>query len=366
MKLHHRSDSSAFLVPISEILIILLLALFFTSCSSKSSSPTTGQTGGTASGGAGTGSDGNANWYTGLGSGTNSTGAGTQVLGNTGTGGTAAGGGGVTNPKNPDDSLAMQVLSVVPQAAELRQRFNEKVCSVIDQTGFNTEVAFVTGVYLNVLGREPERDGLAYWVGQLRAGKSPADVVRGILNSQENIRLRVEEAHVVFLGRSVSAEALQSYWYPVFAQGFNHDFLLAVILGSDEFFARHGSDYGRFIGALYDFVLGRAPSASDTSYWLDNVVYPLLRQQKPSAEVRAAVISGIRASVEARGKSINAMYEPYLGRFPDAQGGSHWLQVIAGPNGVVDTIVGILSSPEYIGRQLMLQTNKLVQVCRAI
>jgi hypothetical protein len=47
---------------------------------------------------------------------------------------------------------------------------------------------FVRLIYLNVLGREPDAGGNAYWVGQLNGGTSRASMLVGFAQSQEFIR----------------------------------------------------------------------------------------------------------------------------------------------------------------------------------
>jgi hypothetical protein len=63
----------------------------------------------------------------------------------------------------------------------------------------------VTLIYRNVLGRDPDGPGLAYWVGLLDQGHSPGTVLNGFAQSQEFITRHVSSgpAHVLMIGDSI-------------------------------------------------------------------------------------------------------------------------------------------------------------------
>ena len=60
---------------------------------------------------------------------------------------------------------------------------------------------FVTGLYQALLGRDPDADGLAYWVGQLDSGVAgPPDVANGFYASLESRRERAIRIHRDVMG----------------------------------------------------------------------------------------------------------------------------------------------------------------------
>lgn len=66
--------------------------------------------------------------------------------------------------------------------------------------GSLSNAAFVTLVYRNVLGREPDTGGLRYWVGKLDARSiSRGSVMLNFSESSENVRKTDSEAHSVLL-----------------------------------------------------------------------------------------------------------------------------------------------------------------------
>jgi hypothetical protein len=67
--------------------------------------------------------------------------------------------------------------------------------------GSLTDQQLVEQVYLNLLGRPGDAAGVAYWVGQLTAGRSRGSVVARIALSAENVAAtqRQADAQVAFI-----------------------------------------------------------------------------------------------------------------------------------------------------------------------
>ncbi len=71
-----------------------------------------------------------------------------------------------------------------------------------------TNTAFVTALYNNMLGRAPDNDGLAFWVGRLNAGVSRGTVLADFTNSPENqnsnpLRKAALESFIAFIDADV-------------------------------------------------------------------------------------------------------------------------------------------------------------------
>jgi hypothetical protein len=71
--------------------------------------------------------------------------------------------------------------------------------------GSPTDEAYVNALYLNVLGRLPDSGGFDYWIERLDLGTSRADILQGFSDSQEN-RTNTE---IIFTGLY---EELQGDW----------------------------------------------------------------------------------------------------------------------------------------------------------
>lgn len=107
----------------------------------------------------------------------------------------------------------------------------------------NDYTGFVTHIYLNALGRQPDQQGLNSWVNALNSGASGADVIRGFIHSQEFINRNlsnesyVNVLYATLLGRAPDAPGY-NHWLGALQNGVSRDNVLEGCLGSQEF-----SDY---------------------------------------------------------------------------------------------------------------------------
>ena len=148
----------------------------------------------------------------------------------------------------------------------------------------------VTGIYELALGREPEPDGLAYWVGELRAG-----------------------ALVNRIG--------------------------AQIFGSSELYGIAGGTDEGFVEALYDRILDRAPDANGLAYWVGQV----------DARGRGGVASEFYASYESRAMRVNGLYQQLLDRDPSPADLTYWADRLRTVNDVQLAVL-VASSAEFATR----------------
>ena len=70
--------------------------------------------------------------------------------------------------------------------------------------GGGTDPGYVSALYRDIIGRDPDPGGLSYWVGVLR-GSGRGQVVNGLWYATETFNVRVDEAFRAFLGRAPSA-----------------------------------------------------------------------------------------------------------------------------------------------------------------
>ncbi len=144
--------------------------------------------------------------------------------------------------------------------------------------------AYVDLVYANVLDRSPDDEGRAYWVGRLDAGLDRGTVMTQFSESPENLQRLGHDAvvsgdeaavfrlYVAMLQRAPDAEGLE-FWAGLAEQGWSLDRVAGAMMESAEFQARYG-DLGdlEFVRQVYCNVLGRDPDTSGGSYWLGQVV----------------------------------------------------------------------------------------------
>jgi len=123
---------------------------------------------------------------------------------------------------------------------------------------------FVTLLYQDVLDRNPEPQGLATWVGQLRSGVSRGDVASAILASDEARKTQIARWYQSDLGRAASIGTLKgdpgvAEWAAAIARGLRPDQVRAAILSSVEAQARFGGRAEDLVIGTYETLLDRAP-----------------------------------------------------------------------------------------------------------
>jgi hypothetical protein len=116
----------------------------------------------------------------------------------------------------------------------------------------------------------PRDDEVAYWVDNLNAGMSPADVAFGFAASAERESQRVLADYSRYLGRGASQNEV-SYWVSVFLNGADNERVIAGFVGSQEWFQEHGGDINTWLLASYNTILHRTPDTTGTQYWLSQL-----------------------------------------------------------------------------------------------
>lgn len=168
------------------------------------------------------------------------------------------------------------------------------------------DAGFVTLLYRNVLGREPDAPGMQTWTSALAGGESRSDVVLDFSESEENIGLtspgieqglwlrddaaaQVARLYHTTLNRLPDAEGLVTWTNALH----NGDSLLTIsdqFTDSPEFVERYGAlDSAGFTTLLYNNVLGRQPDSSGLAAWTASM---------DSGKQRAEVVVGFSESAE--------------------------------------------------------------------
>jgi hypothetical protein len=240
--------------------------------------------------------------------------------------------------------------------------------------GDGTPQTFVQNLYRELLGREPDSAGQAYWLGVLGSNGSNAavraQVIRSFLYSLEFETHFVTAIYEDFLGRAPDAPGLQFY-VGVLAQ--RHDLVEVIkfIAGSPEYFLRAGSTPSGFVTALYRDLFGRVTDPT-SSFWVDQV----------GREGLDNVVSGLLLTTEGANKFFNGNFLTLSGNAPVASPGSvqtgnyalanltgnGWANLFFqgnpsssavstavsqmrqnGGKNTIDAIVGLMSSSQYYG-----------------
>ena len=100
--------------------------------------------------------------------------------------------------------------------------------------GLTPPQAFVYAVYKDVLGRDPDPAGLAYWVIRLGQGDPAWHLAASVVKSTEAMSNRVTAYYFSLLGRAPDAQGLAS-WTSLLQHGTRDETLLAELAGSTEY-----------------------------------------------------------------------------------------------------------------------------------
>jgi hypothetical protein len=131
----------------------------------------------------------------------------------------------------------------------------------------NEPVAWLDGMYHDLLNRAPDIGGLDSWMADLANGASATDVAIGISTSVERETMVIEQDYAQFLGRGAGADEV-GHWIDQFDRGWDRADVASDIVASDEFFANSGSDPAQFIVNVYQDVLNRTPGPDEVDSWL--------------------------------------------------------------------------------------------------
>jgi uncharacterized repeat protein (TIGR01451 family) len=200
------------------------------------------------------------------------------------------------------------------------------------------DIVFINGVYRELLGRDAETAGLAYWMTALLQGGPRSAVARGVWDSPEHRAMEVDQFYQNLLHRPADANG-QAFWVNALLAGKSEADVETGFLSSAEYRATHGAD-AAFVTALYQDVLGRAADPAGQPFWLAQLQGGVNRQK---------VIGGFLSSPEALGRIVDGFYAAYLGRPADAAGRQFFLnQLLAGGPGQAEAVgVAILASDEF-------------------
>lgn len=139
-----------------------------------------------------------------------------------------------------------------------------------------TSAGFITGLYHDVLGRAPEAEGLASWVGRLLGGMSRIEAAQTFLATPEAQRVKVARWFQNDLNRSTPLGVLINdptvvQWAGLLSLGARESDLRALVLGSDEYLVAHGGTTSGFLAGLYTDALGRGSDPGGLASWTSQV-----------------------------------------------------------------------------------------------
>jgi uncharacterized delta-60 repeat protein len=201
-----------------------------------------------------------------------------------------------------------------------------------------TNQRFVTQLYPDLLSRPVDAAGLASWTSALDAGQlTRAQVVQNIESSLEYRTDVVEVIYQRLLARPADSNGLAT-WTAFLAAGGTSAQVEAMILGSEEYFARWDHNPVIFLAAVYRDVLNRSPDPS-SGVWLDQINGGI-----PHTQVASAILN----STESFMIQVQRLYHDFLHRAADSSGLQTFVGMLQGGSSIEQVIVALTSSAEYL------------------
>ena len=199
--------------------------------------------------------------------------------------------------------------------------------------------AYVTAVYNDLFGRDPDPTGMVGWTNALMRGVPYSAVSDSITASDEFRMGLITDAYAHYLGRLPDPEGLAG-WLRAMNRGLHIQQMEAGFLGSQEYFDvwGEGTNAG-WIRALYLDVLGREATAAEVQAWLPAI----------ARDGREQVSRGFLYSTEKLETDVDGYYRWLLRRPLDPVGRAGWVRAIQSGHRVEEIIAGIIASDEYRG-----------------
>ncbi|TFW17227.1 DUF4214 domain-containing protein [Massilia arenosa] len=177
-------------------------------------------------------------------------------------------------------------------------------------------VSFLSQLYTNLLGRNPDASGLAWWADVIDSGRAnAAEVTRDFIDSPEfgGVVQPLARLYYAAFGRIPDASGLQ-YWTHNAQGGQSYADIVKYFAASPEFAKLYGQlDSAAFLDALSTTALGHSMDTTARAGWLDK----LASGSATRADVLSSVVSSseMAAHKAAEVKAIAAFYGT-LGTMP--------------------------------------------------
>jgi len=177
--------------------------------------------------------------------------------------------------------------------------------------------AFVAAAYRDLLGREVDPSGLAFWTERLRLLQtSRGDLAAQLAASPEYIRTLLTRYYLDTLGREPDPSGL-AYWTDLISRRvFTEADVAARFYASPEYQLRTG-DVAGWVRDLYNKLLLREPDPAGLAFWMGR-----------AQQDRVGVAYEFYQSEESRQLRVRSLYMSLLDREVDPAGLSHWPAVI--------------------------------------
>ena len=230
---------------------------------------------------------------------------------------------------------------------------------------------FVNRIYKYVLDREPEEEGAAFWSDELYSfRRTGAEVAQGFIFSPEfEARGTTDEKFVTilyktFFGRDPEAEGL-AFWLGELASGSKDRVTVANGFIYSQEWADTCASYGirsggdirpsgtiqpteltyAFVERMYTTAMGRSYDEEGRQYWASALAnFEVTGESVGAFFFLSDEMTGYQLDDS---EFLNRLYKTFMDREADKEGKAYWLGMLAGGTPRADVVFGFTRSPEF-------------------
>jgi len=195
---------------------------------------------------------------------------------------------------------------------------------------------FINQLYFDLLGRPADTTAVATFNALLAGGATHSDVATAVLVSNEYRQRLLNDFYSTFLHRPVLAAEV-GFWLPAFGAGMTDEQIEAQITASPEYFAIAGGTNAGWINRMFNDVLGRSPSAAETTAFLTQL----------GSNSRLNVGLGILNSGEAITRRVQQAFPRLLRRTATPVEQTTFIAALLGGTTDEQFLAQLLASDEY-------------------
>jgi hypothetical protein len=167
---------------------------------------------------------------------------------------------------------------------------------------------------------------------------TPLSVAQQIITSTENETNFVTQQYQTFLHRAPDQTGLNG-WVNALQNGLAPEQMQASLASSAEALAASGGANASWVTSLYQSFLGRTPSQTEITPWLNGLTAGLSPLQ---------VAQGFATSLESEANAITADYQQLLGRAPQSSEITLWQNALQQGLNLATLEEQIIGSPEFL------------------
>ncbi len=222
---------------------------------------------------------------------------------------------------------------------------------------------FVKRLYEKILNRQtPDPDGKKYWTEKLQNGATATSVAKSFFNSKEFIEANLDDtqfitrAYQTLLNRDPEPEGLIYWLRQMRVAGLNRNQIFYGFALSKEFSALCQESYGilaynaadqreAFVERFYNLVLGRDADLGGVKYWTGE----LKSKRKTAADIANGFFFSDEFKSKAVGndKFVEIAYRTLLNREADDEGKNFWVGKLNGGYSRGALILDFVYTPEF-------------------